>query len=121
MLAGGSALETREPTRREKGSRQRRGYGRSRCHEAEVPRRLVPAPHNAILTFMVNRARVIWALASVGVIAAAAALYWFQPWRLFTNSTVNEALPSAVAVPTPSVSDVVSSAPPQNMLLATGT
>ncbi len=38
-----------------------------------------------------------WVL--VGVLAAAGVfgLYWFQPWKLFTSKTVNEALPAIEA------------------------
>ena len=35
-----------------------------------------------------------WILAAVLVAAGPFGLYWFQPWKLFTSSTVNEALPS---------------------------
>ena len=34
---------------------------------------------------------------AVLVVAAAAGAYWFQPWKLFTNTTVDEALPTATA------------------------
>ena len=32
---------------------------------------------------------------------AAAGLYWFQPWRLFTSTTVNEVAPVVLAEPSP--------------------
>lgn len=60
-------------------------------------------------------------IVTVAVVVGAVALYWFQPWRLFTNSSVDEALPSAVVPSTPSSRGPASSAPPQNVLLATGT
>jgi hypothetical protein len=43
---------------------------------------------------------VIWVLLSVLVVLIGVGLWAFQPWRLFTHSTVNEALPPAAsAVP----------------------
>ncbi|WP_410612668.1 DM13 domain-containing protein [Amycolatopsis sp. lyj-109] len=36
-----------------------------------------------------------------GVVAAAAGLYWFQPWRLVVDETVQEALPAAPPVSAP--------------------
>jgi hypothetical protein len=41
------------------------------------------------------RRRVIWVLLSVLVVLVGVGLWAFQPWRLFTHSTVNEALPAA--------------------------
>ncbi|MGP3981188.1 DM13 domain-containing protein [Streptomyces sp. KR80] len=43
---------------------------------------------------LVRKPLVMWVLA-VGLVAVAAGLYLFQPWRLWTDRTVNEALPSA--------------------------
>jgi len=53
-----------------------------------------------------SRRKVIWAAVAVLlVIAIAVGLALFQPWRIFTRSTVNEALPVAAAAqneaPTP--------------------
>ena len=45
----------------------------------------------------------------VVVLVGAAGLYWFQPWRLFTNTTVTETLSTAV---TPTPSAVESAVPP---------
>jgi hypothetical protein len=69
---------------------------------------------------MVMRRRVVWTAVVVGMVVGAAALYWFQPWRLFTDSTINEVLPTAIE---PSSLPTSGSAPPQaqNVLLATGT
>ncbi|MEV0895997.1 DM13 domain-containing protein [Actinoplanes sp. NPDC049802] len=39
--------------------------------------------------------RVIAALAAL---VAVAALYWFQPWKLFTDRTVSETLPPVVSI-----------------------
>lgn len=33
------------------------------------------------------------------VVAAGVAAYWFQPWKLFTNTTVNEVIPTVAATP----------------------
>ncbi|MFC9299168.1 DM13 domain-containing protein [Streptomyces sp. NPDC057011] len=35
----------------------------------------------------------------VAVVLMGVGLYWFQPWKLWTDETVNEALPSAAARP----------------------
>ncbi len=68
---------------------------------------------------MLTRTRILWAIVTTAVLAGAAGLYWFQPWRLFTDSTIDEALPSAVAPTSPAASDSAPS--PQNVRLATGT
>ena len=39
--------------------------------------------------------------AAIVVVATALGLYWFQPWKLITSTTVNEALPSLTAAPIP--------------------
>jgi len=62
------------------------------------------------------RKPLTWIVVAVLVVGGAFGLYWFQPWKLFTSKTVNEALPS-----------VDTSAPPGttaaagNTLLASGT
>ncbi|MEW2530647.1 DM13 domain-containing protein [Streptomyces sp. NPDC047071] len=43
------------------------------------------------------RRRVVLPVLLVTTLAVAFALYFFQPWRAFTNTTVNEALPTAMA------------------------
>ena len=43
--------------------------------------------------------RALAVLVPVALVAGAAGLYWFQPWRLFTDTTVVEALPSAQPSP----------------------
>ncbi len=72
---------------------------------------------------MTLRARVIWAAIAIAVVAGAAGLYWFQPWRLFTDTTVNETLPSLGSTVAASTTASSSSEPaaPENQLLATGT
>ncbi|VVJ17572.1 Uncharacterised protein [Amycolatopsis camponoti] len=37
-----------------------------------------------------------------GLVAVAAGLYWFQPWQLWVDETVQEALPVAATAPAPS-------------------
>jgi hypothetical protein len=66
---------------------------------------------------------VIWAALGAAAVIGAAGLYWFEPWRLFTNSTVDESLPSVGPTadqtqPGPSATPTPQS--PQNVLLATG-
>lgn len=68
---------------------------------------------------MSTRAKVIWAAIAVVAVGGAAGLYWFQPWKLFTNKTVNESLP--VVVDAPAAPTATTSAAPQNVLVATGT
>ncbi|UQX01784.1 DM13 domain-containing protein [Streptomyces sp. RerS4] len=47
-----------------------------------------------------TRRRGILAGVAVAVVAVlAVGLYWFQPWKLFQDATVNEALPTAPAAP----------------------
>ncbi|QCX74433.1 Electron transfer DM13 [Streptomyces sp. YIM 121038] len=43
------------------------------------------------------RRRVVVPALLVTTLVAAFALYFFQPWRAFTNTTVNESLPTATA------------------------
>jgi hypothetical protein len=67
------------------------------------------------------RARLAWAAAVVVLVLGAAGLYWFQPWKLVTSHTVDEALPSAVAVPAaPPAGSPGPTAAPANVLLASG-
>ena len=46
------------------------------------------------------RKRVIRVVSAFVVVAAIVGMWAFQPWRLWTRSEVNEALPSGFAVPT---------------------
>lgn len=75
-------------------------------------------------------------VAALGVIAAFG-LYWFQPWKLFTDNTITDEVPVVAARPaastaatatsaataTPAAADPTSAAPARrgNRLLATGT
>ncbi|MEU4519328.1 DM13 domain-containing protein [Amycolatopsis sp. NPDC024027] len=53
-----------------------------------------------------NRTRLVrrpWVLSILvtGVVAVAAGLFWFQPWQLVVDETVQEELPAAAPVPAP--------------------
>jgi hypothetical protein len=67
------------------------------------------------------RKPLTWVVVGVLAIGGAAGLYWFQPWKLFTSKTVNEALPT-VAPPTTAgpTTPGATAAPPGNRLLAEG-
>src|SRR6478752_1562684 len=43
------------------------------------------------------RRAILGAAALVGVLVVASGLYWFQPWRLWTNTVVNDQLPVLAA------------------------
>lgn len=67
---------------------------------------------------LLTRPWLLGALAAAAV-AAAAGLYWFQPWQLWVDETVQDALPPApVSAP---VSAPASASAPQPAELATGT
>ena len=56
-----------------------------------------------------------WALIAVLGAVAAFGLYWFQPWRLVTDTTVSDNLaPVAAPVPTPSSPPSSASSPPSS-------
>ncbi|MFI1968683.1 electron transporter [Streptomyces cinnamoneus] len=40
---------------------------------------------------------IVIGLLAVGIMAGAAGLYWFQPWKLWVDDTVREAAPAAAA------------------------
>ncbi|HWH01044.1 MAG TPA: DM13 domain-containing protein [Pilimelia sp.] len=75
------------------------------------------------------RKPLTWVLVAVLAAGATFGLYWFQPWKLFTDKEVQEALPTVVessgsasaspAAPT-SPSGSPSASPAGNRLLATG-
>ncbi|WP_166382955.1 DM13 domain-containing protein [Catellatospora methionotrophica] len=62
-----------------------------------------------------SRKPAFWAVATVLVVGLVFGLYWFQPWKLLTSKTVNDAAPavvSAPASPVPTPSPVAGSASP---------
>ncbi|GAA0265745.1 DM13 domain-containing protein [Cryptosporangium japonicum] len=61
-----------------------------------------------------------WVLIPVLLAAAGFGLYWFQPWRLATNTTVADEVP-VVPAPAPTASASASAPPVGNRLVATGT
>jgi hypothetical protein len=70
------------------------------------------------------RRPLTWIVVTVLAVGAGFGLYWFQPWKLFTSTTVNDTLP-AVANADPPAPAPSPSAPgparPGNLLLASGT
>ncbi|CAM4126483.1 DM13 domain-containing protein [Nocardiopsis rhodophaea] len=48
-----------------------------------------------------RRRQLLWIAAAVLAVVIGGGLWAFQPWRLFTSSTVNEELPAATAPPPP--------------------
>ena len=58
-----------------------------------------------------GRPLVIGALV-VTVVGAGLGLYWFQPWKLWQDETVQEALPGAVAPTAPPAGEPSASPPP---------
>ena len=74
---------------------------------------------------MTARRRLVLVAAAVLAVALAAGLAWFQPWKLFVDERVDEALPpvatrSIASTPTPS-GDPVSSAPVRSTTAAPST
>jgi hypothetical protein len=47
------------------------------------------------------RRTILICIGLVVALAAAFALYWFQPWKLWTNDRVNDALPAVATQPVP--------------------
>ncbi|MCJ0873848.1 DM13 domain-containing protein [Streptomyces sp. AP-93] len=47
---------------------------------------------------------VVLAIAAVTVVLVGAGMYWFQPWKLWQDETVQDALPSAAPAPTATTS-----------------
>ncbi|MBB5852327.1 DM13 domain-containing protein [Amycolatopsis umgeniensis] len=65
-----------------------------------------------------KRKRVLTVVAAGLVVAVAAGLYWFQPWKLWVNETVQEALP--VAQTSAQVPESAAPAPKEPAIVATG-
>lgn len=49
-----------------------------------------------------SRKKALFSIALVGTLALVIGLFIFQPWRLFTNTVVNESIPKAPSVSTTS-------------------
>lgn len=59
------------------------------------------------------RRPVVWVVLAVGAVLVAVALYFFQPWKLFVNQTVDEAAPTVAAPVAPAApADVAAPAAP---------
>ncbi|MBE1493841.1 hypothetical protein H4696_000941 [Amycolatopsis lexingtonensis] len=69
---------------------------------------------------LLTRSRVLTVLA-VGLVALVAALYWFQPWQLWVDETVQEGLPPAPPKSQAAAPVAESSAPAEPAEVATGT
>ncbi|KFU78619.1 Electron transfer DM13 [Amycolatopsis lurida] len=70
-----------------------------------------------------KRKRVLAVVAVGLVVAVAAGLYWFQPWKLWVNETVQEAAPVVAqpsAQPTAQPSGSATPAPKEPSVVATG-
>lgn len=61
----------------------------------------------------IARSPITWALAAVAAVALVFGVVYLEPWRLFTNTTVEEAAPTVTGPTTPGV--------PQIKTLSTGT
>ncbi|MEV4347718.1 DM13 domain-containing protein [Actinoplanes sp. NPDC049596] len=67
-----------------------------------------------------NRRLLPLAVAVLGLVAAGG-LYWFQPWRLFTDTTVTDTLTvTPSAAPQPSTASASASNPPVAVVIARG-
>ncbi|MGC4868516.1 DM13 domain-containing protein [Micromonospora sp. DT53] len=76
------------------------------------------------------RSPVVRAGLACAAVVAVLALYWFQPWKLFTDTYVDEAVPrvaatsaspvAASASPTPTASAASAATPAANEILTTG-
>lgn len=68
-----------------------------------------------------RRGRLVATALIAAVVVLGAGLYWFEPWKLWQDETVREALPAASAAPTPSSTGVAApSAPSGPRTLAQG-
>ena len=64
--------------------------------------------------------RFLWVAVPLLALVVGAGLYWFEPWRLFTDTTVNEELAAAPAPVAESVSASASAAPPAPQVVLRG-
>ncbi|WP_433113459.1 DM13 domain-containing protein [Micromonospora sp. CA-246542] len=72
------------------------------------------------MTRRLLRTPVTWIVAAALGVGAAGALYWFQPWRLFTDTVVAEPLSTTVPQPSQSSSEAAD-VPVSAIVLAEGT
>ena len=63
---------------------------------------------------MRRRTKILLAVAAVLLPVAAFGAYWFQPWKLFTNDTVHDALPAVASVAPSGTTPSTAGAPPQS-------
>ncbi|MER7465415.1 DM13 domain-containing protein [Streptomyces sp. NPDC097981] len=68
-----------------------------------------------------RRGRVLTGVLITAALVLGAGLYWFQPWKLWQNDTVNEALPTGPAAPAPGSSRAAAAAAPGPQTVAQGT
>ncbi|MFB6511909.1 DM13 domain-containing protein [Streptomyces virginiae] len=70
----------------------------------------------------IRRRGRLWGGASIAAaVVVAVALYWLQPWKLWQDETVREALPAAAAPSAPGASAAVPGAPAAPVTVARGT
>ena len=71
------------------------------------------------------RQPLTWIVVAVLAVGAGFGLYWFQPWKLFTSTTVNDTLPAIdpadPPAPASSTPPAAPPAAPRNVVLASGT
>ncbi|MFI5930068.1 DM13 domain-containing protein [Micromonospora sp. NPDC051543] len=72
------------------------------------------------MTRRLLRTPVTWIVVAMFGIGVAGALYWFQPWRLFTDTVVAEPLSTTIPQPSQSSSEVAD-VPASPIVLAEGT
>ncbi len=71
-----------------------------------------------------TRKTMVWSTMAVVIVGGVFGLYWFQPWKLVTNTEVADAIPSVApdghGATTPSHGISPTPTPPGNRLLASG-
>ncbi|MER7820964.1 DM13 domain-containing protein [Streptomyces sp. NPDC096097] len=68
-----------------------------------------------------RRGRLLGGASIAAAVVLAVALYWLQPWKLWQDETVREALPAAAAPSGPGASATVPGAPAAPVTVARGT
>ncbi len=70
---------------------------------------------------MSRRRKIIWAVVAVALVGGGFGLWAFQPWRLFTSSTIDEPVPvAAVSTSATTTASATTPAPAEPKQLATG-